>query len=295
MATFNEREILRLKDRIYDLKQFMKSLAWQEEEKAFKHRCIPIKRAQSRGTVLKSAVPLILMTALGIWGIVTAIRCLWLIAVFEGDGVVGLGLTLMGALIFAALGVFFGTRLWKYVLKQLFYILSLNALEKRLEGEMTSINSQIQQLQKEADSCATELAELRDADYLKNIDMNEKIDMDNLRRYISGKYVKNKEVEKRIGAPEVIPELIRFGYITIGDIDNVVDNKPSDFFVPEEGTNGAGLLRNVMIITDCHRYFTESYKGAWLQTTIERVKFWQEKGAVNVENYLKACGIEVKL
>ena len=295
MATFNEREILRLKDRIYDLKQFMKSLELQEDEKAFKHRCIPIKRTEAKSSVLKSTVPLILLTILGLWGIGTSIICLRLIAAFKGEGVVGLGLSLMGALIFAAIGGFYGGMLWKYALKQLLYIRELNALEKKLGREMASLNAQIRELQSEIEVCATELAEMQEADYLRTVDLSEKIDMDNLRRYIAGKYVKNKEVEKRIGAPEVIPELIRFGYVALGDIDKVIDDKPSDFFVPEEGTNGAGLLRNVMIITDSHRYFTESYKGGWVQTPIERVKFWQEKGAVNIENYLKEYGIEVKL
>lgn len=300
MATFNEREILRLKDRIYDLKQLMKSLELQEDEKAFKHRCIPIKRTEAKSNVYKSALPLILLTILGLWGIVTSIICLRNLVVFSKAGVTGMalaghGLSLMGAWIFAAIGGIYGGMLWKYTLKQLVYIRALNALEKKLGREIETLNAQIKDLQKEIEVCATELAQMQDADYLRTVDLSEKIDMDNLRRYIAGKYVMHKEVEKRIAAPEVIPELMRFGYVTLGDIDKVIDDKPSDFFVPEEGTNGAGLLRNVMIITDSHRYFTESYKGGWVQTPIERVKFWQEKGVVNIEKYLKEYGIEVKL
>ena len=295
MTAFDEVEIIRLKDKIYDLRQLVKSLEIKKDEKAFKHRCIPQKREEAEKAVIKSLLPLILMTALGVGGMVGAVQCLMIIARIGSDVSAGLGITLLGMLLYGMMGLIFGTWLWVYALRKLAYIWDLRVDRKKLQAEIAALQAQIGELQKEIEACASELAERKEADYLRTIDYEEEIDMDNLRRYLSGKFASNKELEKRIGAPEVIAELRRFGYKTIGDIDSVFGSVPEDFFIPEEGTNGAGILRNVMIIKDCHKYFAESYKGSWLQIPIERVKFWQEKGAADVGTYLKEYGIEIKL
>lgn len=289
----NETEILKLKDAIHDCSQRMKALDMELDEKAFKHKCIPQKRKDAKSTVLKCSIPLVIITIIAIAGLSRAISCLGILFAIGGANGAELGVGLLIYLIAGFLGTWGGIKLWIYVVRKGELIRDLNISEKKLETEIRSLYAYIEDCQEEKEAYASRLAEEEREKYLREMSPDAELNIENLRMYLTAKFGELRSLEKRIGAPEVINEMWRFGYRTLGDIDVALSDIPAEYYVPYDTTNYAGVLRNIMIIKDCHKYFTEAYRGGWLQTTYERVKFWKEKGVKEIEIYLKENEIEV--
>ena len=89
---------------------------------------------------------------------------------------------------------------------------------------------------------------------------------------------------------DVVEELVRFGYKTIQEIE---DDFNSYEIVPRIEDTYIGLLRDLMIIKDCEKYFEMAYNGSWQGTEETSVDFWKEKGAKDVEKILSDYGIRV--
>lgn len=81
----------------------------------------------------------------------------------------------------------------------------------------------------------------------------------------------------------IISELLKFGYRTIQEIEDDFDRYG---FKDRRERTYIGLLRDLMIIKDCEKYFSVAYNNHWQGTNKSNVKFWKEKGAENIERYL---------
>ncbi len=289
-----EAEILRLKDAIHDCSQHIKALELELDEKNFKYRCIPQKRKNATSMILKCIVPLVVVTLLAVVGISQAVSCLTVLLANGGAKGGGDGISLLIDLILGGLSTWGGTKLWIYVLRQAELLLDLHVFEKKSEREIHSLETDKEKYQRDKEKHEKILEELQYEQYLQEMSPEAELNMDNLRKYLDAKCCHIENIEKRIAAPEVIDELYRFGYRTIGSLESAFRDRPIAFFVPYDTTNYAGILRNIMIINDCNAYFEKAYRGGWLQTTYERMKFWKEKGVTDIERYLEDNEIHIK-
>ena len=78
-------------------------------------------------------------------------------------------------------------------------------------------------------------------------------------------------------------ELIRFGYETIQDIEDDLGNYED---ILKSKRTYIGVLRDLMIMKDCVKYFREVYSGNWQTVDEDSVRLWLEHGADDVERYL---------
>lgn len=90
---------------------------------------------------------------------------------------------------------------------------------------------------------------------------------------------------------EVVEEVIRFGYKIIQDIEN--DLREHENVFKEQKVTYIGVLRDLMIIKDCDRYFKVAYNGNWQGTYKSSVSFWKKNGVKDIENYLADYGISI--
>lgn len=121
------------------------------------------------------------------------------------------------------------------------------------------------------------------------------IDSKSLEQYLLNKFEGENRIRPcpngEIVSEVVIEELLRFGYKTIQDIDNDFNNM-GDVFL--EDNTYIGVLRNLMIIADCDKYFQRAFDFGWLCTDLQTVEFWKEKGVLGVEDYLHKYNIEIE-
>lgn len=90
---------------------------------------------------------------------------------------------------------------------------------------------------------------------------------------------------------EVVEEMIRFGYKTIQDVENDLIEYENIFKVHK--VTYIGLLRDLMIIKDCEKYFTAAYNNNWQGTNRHSVDFWKKNGVKDIEKYLTDYEIRV--
>lgn len=97
-------------------------------------------------------------------------------------------------------------------------------------------------------------------------------------------------IDGEIISEEVVEELVSFGYKAIQEIEDDLD---SYGIVLREDRSCIGLLRDLMIIKDCEKYFNVAYNDHWQFTYKSEVEYWKEKGSENVEKYLSDHRITV--
>ncbi len=90
---------------------------------------------------------------------------------------------------------------------------------------------------------------------------------------------------------EVVEEAIRFGYKIIQDIEN--DLREHENVFKDMKITYIGLLRSLMIIKDCEKYFNSAYGGGWWRTKRSKIEFWKKNGANDIEKYLLDRKIKV--
>lgn len=123
--------------------------------------------------------------------------------------------------------------------------------------------------------------------------LNMDIDSKSLEQYMLKKYAGKLSFDNGIKITEdVANEIIAFGYKTIKEIDDDI-NKIDEWGIDGYNDTPIGVLRNVMIITDCNRYFTKSYNNSWQVTYKNSIDYWKSKGVGDIENYLEKNNIEI--
>ena len=128
-------------------------------------------------------------------------------------------------------------------------------------------------------------------------DYNFEIDSKSLEQYVLKKFEQFENIEPcwddTIISEEVVKELLKFGYKYIYEIDNDFNKCDETYFIDETDTY-LGVLRNLMIIIDCEKYFNTAYSNDWGFTTKESIEFFKSRGVDNIEEYFVMNGIEVE-
>ncbi len=93
-----------------------------------------------------------------------------------------------------------------------------------------------------------------------------------------------------VAMEDLVEELTRFGYETIQDIEDDLNGCSA---VLEGRKTYIGVLRDLMIMKDCVKYFREVYSGNWQAVDEDSVRLWKENGADDVERYLDDYEISV--
>lgn len=92
-----------------------------------------------------------------------------------------------------------------------------------------------------------------------------------------------------IVSEEVVKELVEFGYKTIQEIEDDLNK----YEVVDQEDTYIGVLRNLMIIKDCEKYFEAVYAFSWGSTDKASVELWKKNGVKNIETYLQRYDISV--
>lgn len=87
---------------------------------------------------------------------------------------------------------------------------------------------------------------------------------------------------------EVVEELVRFGYKTIQEIEDDINSYVKNY---NEKTTYIGLLRILMMVKNCKRYFKEVYNDTWQSIDRVAVKFIKENSDEKIEDYLNKNNI----
>lgn len=87
----------------------------------------------------------------------------------------------------------------------------------------------------------------------------------------------------------VVEELLRFGYKKIQEIEDDINCYMN---VYEENDTYIGLLRTLMMLKDCEKYFDQSYNRDWKGIERSCVKFLREHGVKEIQKYLYENRIE---
>lgn len=124
-------------------------------------------------------------------------------------------------------------------------------------------------------------------------DFNLSINSKSLEQYMLKRFEGTTNIRPFVEGPiiseEIIAEVIKFGYKTIQDLE--IDlNKYESIFQNHVATF-IGVLRDLMIIKDCEKYFKVAYNGNWQGVNKRSVDLWKENGANKIDKYLNDFGI----
>ena len=126
-------------------------------------------------------------------------------------------------------------------------------------------------------------------------DYNLGIDSKSVEQYMLKKYEGVDNIHPSSGeiivTEEVVEELVRFGYKKIQEIEDDINSCMNAY---EEEDTYLGLLRTLMMMKDCEKYFHVAYNGDWGSIEKSDVRFLKENGVENIEGYLNEYGIELE-
>lgn len=107
---------------------------------------------------------------------------------------------------------------------------------------------------------------------LKKGDLNIDINTASLKEYLSnkfGKLIKEGILGKEFGtgdevAKEIVEELKLFGISKLDQLDKIIpEDLQGNMLSLREWNNFAGIIRDILIINDAHRYIKVSWRGKW--------------------------------
>ena len=88
-----------------------------------------------------------------------------------------------------------------------------------------------------------------------------------------------------------VEELVRFGYKTIQELDDDINSCEN---ICEYKDTYIGLLRNLMMIKDCRKYFEEAFYGNWGSIDRTCLTFLRENGAEDIDKYIGKYRIDIE-
>lgn len=162
-------------------------------------------------------------------------------------------------------------------------------LPKEIKRRFHLIAGVLEMMDREFDNLSKDIAEyaltMKKSVEQGIYDLN--IDSKSLEQYVLKRFEGEEGIKAcyngEIVSESVVQELSKFGYKTIEDIENDL-NEVGEVFDGED--TYIGVLRNLMIIKDCDRYFKDAFNFHWMATSKRDVEFWKEKGVSNIEKYL---------
>lgn len=168
-------------------------------------------------------------------------------------------------------------------IKRRFYLVA--GVLELMDGEFDKLSSDIDEYEKST----------KEAVAVGNYDLQ--IDSKSLEHYMLARFENLDNLYKTPNATqiseEVVEELLGFGYKTIKDIEDGI-KKHVDIFEEKRKNTFIGMLRNVMILEDCNKYFTKAYKGDWQVMRKSSVEFYKENGINDIEEYLNQNEISIE-
>lgn len=167
-------------------------------------------------------------------------------------------------------------------------------LPKEIERRFYLVAGVLELMDSEFDKLSKEIDEYKRSTKkaLSEGDYNLGIDSQSVEQYLLKKFAGVDNIQplndKIIVTEEVVEELVRFGYRKIEEIDDDIndDYRGEDTYI--------GVLRRMMMMKDCEKYFRVAYKGSWKAIKKSRVEFMKENGAENIEECLYSYGIDVE-
>lgn len=126
-------------------------------------------------------------------------------------------------------------------------------------------------------------------------DYNLGIDSKSVEQYVLRKFDGVENVrpcyDKTIVTDKVVEELVRFGYKTIQELDDDINSCEN---ICEYKDTYIGLLRNLMMIKDCRKYFEEAFYGNWGSIDRSCLIFLRENGAEDIDKYIGKYRIDIE-
>lgn len=126
-------------------------------------------------------------------------------------------------------------------------------------------------------------------------DYNLGIDSKSVEQYVLKKFDGIKNVrpcnDGIIVTDKVVEELVRFGYKTIQELDDDINSCKN---ICEYKDTYIGLLRNLMMLKDCRKYFEKAFYGNWGSIDKTCVAFLRENGVEDIDNYLREYEIDTE-
>lgn len=156
----------------------------------------------------------------------------------------------------------------------------------------------LEMMDREFDSLAEDIGKYSDRtkDKMKRKDYKVGIDSVSLEKYMLYKFqdkgierCKNKEVINN----DVVEELIKFGFHTIEDIDDMfTEEMINKLQIDKVRMSYIGILRDAMMIQDIDKYFKEAYQHTCQTMNIHKVELF-DKCKVDIRKYLQAYNIDI--
>lgn len=151
-----------------------------------------------------------------------------------------------------------------------------------IAGVLEMMDSEFDRLSKDIDEYA------KNAKKAVSIgDYNLGVDSKSVEQYILKKFEGVNNIQPcsdgTIISEEVVEELVRFGYKTIQEIEDDINGYLNGY---EEEDTYIGLLRVLMMVKDCKKYFSVAYNDDWQSIDKLSVSFLKENGAKDIEEYL---------
>lgn len=287
--------VLDLQDKIYACNNKIKVLKYNLDDKEFKYRCIPVKRREAMEVRKRYCKPLVASVIVTLLGLALTIYSFVAIAQLGSVKGAAYGFLLLAGMLCGSFGGMFAWKQWVPVWRARQCLAEYKISEALLAADIERLKSQIAEKEQEVKGYMTALGEA-EADALElDVDTDGEMDYNSLRTYMTIRYGKNPKVFKEKLTVEALFELKRFGYTTIKELDADFNAAPADFYVDENGCNYMDILRSLMVIKDCDRYFRMAFQKGFHTEPKARVEFWKRKGACDVEMYLLEKNIEIIL
>lgn len=287
--------ILDLYEKIYACNNKIKVLRFNLDDKEFHYRCIPVKRGEAMAIRERYRMPLVGSVMLTLIGLAVTIYSFVAIALLGSAKGAAYGFLLLAGMLCCVFGGIFAWKQWLPVWRARQSLAELKINEVLLAADIERLKQQIAETEQEVKGYMTALGEA-EADVIDlDNDTDGEMDYNSLRAYMTMRFGKNSKVLKEKLAAEVLFELKRFGYATIQELDADFSARPADYYVDENGSNYMDILRSLMIVRDCDRYFHVAFQKGFHREPKTRVDFWKRKGAKDVEVCLLEKNIEIIL
>lgn len=121
------------------------------------------------------------------------------------------------------------------------------------------------------------------------------IDSKSVEQYLLKKFEGVNNIEPSSGGmmvtEGVIEELLKFGYKKIQEIEDDINTYIN---VYEENSTYIGVLRKLMMLKDCGKYFEKAYNGDWQVMKRASLKSLKEHGVKDIQKYLHENQIELE-
>ncbi|EJS13675.1 MULTISPECIES: GTP pyrophosphokinase [Bacillus cereus group] len=151
-----------------------------------------------------------------------------------------------------------------------------------IERRFSLAAAALELVDREFDSLASEIENYRESvkQHTNKGHLDIPLNTASLNEYLSQKFatsITNQIIEPSFNKleEEIINELHSFGIYSLSDLDKLIGDNTNKFNV---NTNFIGLLRNIMILNDAEKYFTDAWDCKWDFIDGDDCTFFMENG-----------------